>query len=116
MSIIPKRRLDIPHWHSDANDCFRAKAIWDFDGIFCSSRHIPHVRFPGMIHPGIMATAPSAEILAEWNRREGDLIATNKAKDRPVAMPPNPANAHAGNAASDVSARVAREGARTIPV
>lgn len=63
-----------------------------------------------------MATAPSAEILAEWNRREGDLIAANKVEDRVVALPPNPANAHAGNATGDVSARVAREGARTIPV
>ena len=25
-----------------------AKAIWDFEGIYCSSRHIPHVRFPGV--------------------------------------------------------------------
>jgi formamidase len=29
-----------------------AKAIWDFEGIFASSRHIPHVRFAGLIHPG----------------------------------------------------------------
>ena len=28
------------------------KAIWHFDGIYCSSRHIPGVRFPGIIHPG----------------------------------------------------------------
>ncbi|THY15858.1 Acetamidase/Formamidase [Aureobasidium pullulans] len=51
-----------------------AKAIWDFEGIFCSSRHIPHVRFPGLIHPGILGCAPSTEILTEWNRRENQLI------------------------------------------
>jgi formamidase len=41
-----------------------AKAIWDFEGIYCSSRHIPGVRFPGLIHPGILGCAPSAEVLA----------------------------------------------------
>jgi hypothetical protein len=40
----------------------RAKAIWDFEGIYCSSRHIPHVKFPGLIHPGIIGCAPSAEV------------------------------------------------------
>ncbi|KAG4218978.1 hypothetical protein PC116_g32542, partial [Phytophthora cactorum] len=29
-----------------------AKAIWDFEGIFATSRHIPHVKFAGIIHPG----------------------------------------------------------------
>lgn len=32
------------------------KAIWDFEGIYASSRHIPGVRFVGMIHTGIIAT------------------------------------------------------------
>jgi len=40
----------------------RAKAIWDFEGIYCTSRHIPHVKFPGLIHPGILGCAPSAEV------------------------------------------------------
>ncbi|BDD62503.1 hypothetical protein MPDQ_006008 [Monascus purpureus] len=92
-----------------------AKAIWDFEGIFCSSRHIPHVRFPGLIHPGIMGCAPSAAILAEWNRREGELIAANASADRDVAKPPEPKNTHAGSASEDVKARVEKEGARTIP-
>lgn len=39
-----------------------AKAIWDFEGIYCTSRHIPHVKFPGLIHPGILGCAPSAEV------------------------------------------------------
>ncbi|PWY90956.1 formamidase [Aspergillus heteromorphus CBS 117.55] len=91
-----------------------AKAIWDFEGIFCSSRHIPHVRFAGLIHPGILGCAPSAEVLAEWNRREGELIAANTTT-RDVAKPPEPKNAHAGSAGEDLKAKVAREGARTIP-
>ncbi|CAI7600616.1 hypothetical protein PCG10_003887 [Penicillium crustosum] len=92
-----------------------AKAIWDFEGIFCSSRHIPHVRFAGLIHPGILGCAPSAEVLAEWNRREGELIATNTVADQIVAQPPNPQNAHAGSATDDVKSKIANEGARTIP-
>lgn len=34
------------------------KAIWQFDGIFASSRHIPGVRFPGLIHPGLIGELP----------------------------------------------------------
>ncbi|KAL2014326.1 hypothetical protein VTN00DRAFT_1851 [Thermoascus crustaceus] len=92
-----------------------AKAIWDFEGIFCSSRHIPHVRFAGLIHPGILGTAPSHEILAEWNRREGDLIAAHAGCGRDVAKPPEPKFAHAGGASAEIKAKVEKEGARTIP-
>ncbi|OQD77059.1 hypothetical protein PENDEC_c003G00943 [Penicillium decumbens] len=92
-----------------------AKAIWDFEGIFCSSRHIPHVRFAGLIHPGILGCAPSAEVLAEWNRREGELISENTVADRIVAQPPNVKNAHAGSAVEDIKEIIAKEGARTIP-
>ncbi|RHZ54833.1 hypothetical protein CDV55_105360 [Aspergillus turcosus] len=91
-----------------------AKAIWDFEGIFCSSRHIPHVRFAGLIHPGILGCAPSAEVLAEWNRREGELIAANTTS-RDVAMPPEPKSVYAGSAKEDLKAKIGREGARTIP-
>ena len=42
-------------------DC-SAKAIWDFEGIYCTSRHLPHVKFAGLIHPGILGCAPSAEV------------------------------------------------------
>ncbi|ERF68849.1 hypothetical protein EPUS_04501 [Endocarpon pusillum Z07020] len=91
-----------------------AKAIWDFEGIFCSSRHIPHVRFAGLIHPGILGCAPSAEVLAEWNRREGELISANT-MDRVVAEPPQPINAHAGSAEDSIKEKVGKEGARTIP-
>lgn len=91
-----------------------AKAIWDFSGIFCTSRHLPHVRFPGLIHPGILGCAPSASVLAEWNRREGELVSTNSL-DRVVAELPNSTNVHAGSASQDIKEKVGREGARTIP-
>ncbi|PMD20518.1 formamidase-like protein [Hyaloscypha hepaticicola] len=91
-----------------------AKAIWSFEGIYCTSRHIPHVKFAGLIHPGILGCAPSAEVLATWNKREGELIAANKL-DRIVAQPPNETNVHAGSASEEIKAKVGREGARTIP-
>jgi formamidase len=93
----------------------RAKAIWDFEGIFCSSRHIPGVRFAGLIHPGILGCAPSPSILAEWNKRENELITACAHMDRDVAQPPNPTNVHAGKASAEVKEKVGKEGARTIP-
>ena len=96
-------------------DLIRAKAIWDFEGIFCSSRHIPHVRFAGLIHPGILGCAPSPEVLAECNRREGELITACAHMDRDVAKPPEPKNVHAGKATAEVKKKVGAEGARTVP-
>ena len=32
------------------------------------------VRFAGMIHPGLIGTAPSHELLALWNKRERALV------------------------------------------
>ncbi|KOS21979.1 putative formamidase [Escovopsis weberi] len=94
-----------------------AKAIWDFDGIYCSSRHIPGVRFPGLIHPGILGCAPSAEILAEWNRREGELV-SEFASSHPgkiVAVPPTMTDLHAGRATGQLRDKIGREGARSVP-
>lgn len=92
-----------------------AKAIWDFEGIFCSSRHIPGVRFPGLIHPGILGCAPSAEILETWNRRESELVQRQQSDGRILAQLPQPINAHAGSATGDLKDKIDREGARTIP-
>jgi acetamidase/formamidase len=92
-----------------------AKAIWDFEGIFCSSRHIPGVRFAGLIHPGILGCAPSPEILDLWNTREGELIATHTHLNRTVAEPPQPRNVHAGSATGALKEKIGKEGARTIP-
>ncbi|KAI1371894.1 formamidase [Hypoxylon crocopeplum] len=91
-----------------------AKAIWDFEGIFATSRHIPHVKFAGLIHPGILGCAPSAEVLATWNHREAELISANKL-ERQVALPPEPKSAHAGAADAALKEKIALEGARTIP-
>ncbi|KAH7416215.1 hypothetical protein KP509_14G080900 [Ceratopteris richardii] len=58
---------------TDHSPC-ASKAIWHFEGIFAQSRHIPGVYFPGLIHPGLIGTAPSHELLDIWNERERDLV------------------------------------------
>jgi formamidase len=50
--------------------------IWDIEGIYCSSHHIPDdVCFTGLIHPGLIGMAPSEELLAMWNEHEAALAA-----------------------------------------
>ena len=58
------------------------KACWDFAGVYCCSRHIPGVKFAGLIHPGLIGTAPSAELLKMWNERESALVAGVRAAAR----------------------------------
>ena len=91
------------------------KAIWDFNGQIATSRHVPSVSFTGLIHPGLMGTAPSAKLLAKWNKREGDLIATNPNRVPPLALPPEAEHAVLGSLAASEFARVAGEAARTAP-
>ena len=43
------------------------KSIWDFHGMFTSSRHIPGVNFAGLIHPGLIGCLPDAKMLEAWN-------------------------------------------------
>jgi formamidase len=93
-----------------------AKAIWDFKGIYATSRHIPGVRFAGVSHPGLIGTAPSAELLATWNKREGQLIAECGNCVPPVAFPPEPVGAYIGqDLGKEVLEKIGKEGARTIP-
>ena len=91
------------------------KAIWDFSGQIATSRHVPSVSFPGLTHPGLMGTAPSAQLLAKWNKREGDLIATNPNRVPPLALPPEAEHAVLGSLPESEWARVGGEGARTAP-
>src|SRR3954467_1149890 len=72
------------------------KAIWDFHGQVATSRHIPGVSFTGIQHPGLIGTAPSPELLATWNAREAELIATDPERVPPLALPPEPKNALIG--------------------
>jgi formamidase len=91
------------------------KAIWDFRGQDATSRHIPGVSYTGITHPGLFGTAPSADLLAEWNRREQALIDTDPDRVPPLALPPLEDSTLAGSLSGAELAKVAREGARTVP-
>ena len=91
------------------------KAIWDFHGQVATSRHIPGVRYTGITHPGLFGTAPSAELLSRWNKREGDLIATDPDRVPPLALPPLEESVLAGELSGEKLAAIGREGARTVP-
>ncbi len=68
------------------------KAIWDLKGMFTRSRHIPGVNFAGPIHPGLIGCLSDPVMLADWNRREHELIDTNPTRARTV-----PPREHGGN-------------------
>ena len=91
------------------------KAIWDFHGQQATSRHLPGIRYTGITHPGLFGTAPSAELLASWNRREQALIDTDPSRVPPLALPPNEEGVLAGTLSGSELQKVAREGARTVP-
>ncbi|MDN5759270.1 MAG: acetamidase/formamidase family protein, partial [Tomitella sp.] len=91
------------------------KAVWDFSGHTATSRHVPNVSFTGITHPGLMGTAPSAELLGKWNSREGALIATDPDRLPPLALPPEPQDAVLGTLSGAEFDRVAGEAARTAP-
>ncbi|MFC4542976.1 formamidase [Halosolutus amylolyticus] len=102
------------------------KAIWETDGVMTHSRHIEDVRFPGCTHPGIVGTAPSHELLEEWNEREKALIergaeaetAVNhetREDDPPLALPPEPNEVFLGDMDEEDVEEAAEEAARTIP-
>ncbi len=91
------------------------KSIWDFHGIYTSSRHIPKVRFPGTIHPGLIGTLPSRELLETWNTREQALVDTDPDRVPPLATLPYEDTALMGSMKGEEAKRAAREGARTVP-
>ncbi len=99
-----------------------AKAIWDFQGIYATTRHIPGVRFAGITHPGLIGCAPSHELLAKWNKRERALVEAGNAaalpwkpQIPPLAALPDPEFAVLGNLKGAEFDRIAAEAARTVP-
>ena len=91
------------------------KSIWDFEGMFTTSRHIPKVRFPGLIHPGLIGCLPSKSMLETWNKREQALIDTDPGRVPPLAAPPFAKTAHMGRLKGEAAVAAAAEGARTVP-
>lgn len=86
------------------------KSIWDFEGMFTKSRHIPGVRFPGLI-----GCLPDQKMLDMWNEREVDFIANQPDRVPPLANPPCAPTAHMGKMKGEARDKAAMEGARTVP-
>lgn len=91
------------------------KSIWDFHGIYTTSRHIPDVKFAGIMHPGLIGCLPSKELLETWNERETGLIATEPDRVPPLACPPEVASAVVGKLTGEAAEKAKAEGARTVP-
>jgi formamidase len=91
------------------------KSIWDFSGIYASSRHVPNVKFAGIMHPGLIGCLPSRELLDTWNKREAELIAKDPDRVPPLGLPPNAQAAVMGKLTGEAASNAAMEGARTVP-
>ncbi|OCF37455.1 hypothetical protein I316_00577 [Kwoniella heveanensis BCC8398] len=90
------------------------KSIWDFYGNETSSRHVPHVSFQGRPHAGVIGTAPSYAVLADWTKRESELDSLTAGKAG-VSLPKT-SGAYVGQELDDeLRERIYREGARTSP-
>jgi formamidase len=63
----------------------------------------------------LFGPAPSHELLDIWNKREGDLIATDPARVPALALPPLAHNALLGTLKGAGFDKAAKEAARTIP-
>jgi formamidase len=53
-----------------------------------NSRHIPGVRWVGVIHPGLIGCLPDRELLERANSREAELLATNPDRVPLLLAPP----------------------------
>lgn len=91
------------------------KSIWDFNGIYTSSRHIPGVEFAGIMHPGLFGTLPSHEMLQQWNQREKALVDTDPDRVPGLANLPFAPTAHMGKMTGPERDKAAAEAARTVP-
>jgi formamidase len=91
------------------------KAIWDFNGIYTKSRHIPGVRWAGIIHPGLIGCLPSRGLLETANKREAELLATNPNRVPPLLAPPYAPTALMGSMTGKAAQDAAAEAWRTVP-
>ncbi|MHA7851902.1 formamidase [Roseovarius sp.] len=91
------------------------KSIWDFDGMFTKSRHVPGVKYAGLIHPGLIGCLPDRKMLDMWNSRETKLFNTDPERVPPLAALPNTQAAHMGAMKGEARDKAAAEAARTVP-
>ena len=83
-------------------------AHWDIKDGWATSAQMPGVRIPDGCFMGTAGVAPSAELLAEWTRREADLASRGGR-----AMPPMAEDAVPTSSTSPARARARGRRART---
>ena len=91
------------------------KSIWDFKGMFTESRHVPGVKYAGLIHPGLIGCLPDHKMLEMWNTREKQLNDTDPDRVPSLAKLPETAAAHMGALQGAARDAAAATGARTVP-
>ncbi|POF28277.1 formamidase [Roseibium marinum] len=91
------------------------KSIWDIEGMFTRSRHVPGVNYAGLIHPGLIGCLPDRKMLDTWNERETSLFNTDPDRVPALAALPNTQSAHMGQMKGEARDKAAAEGARTVP-
>jgi formamidase len=91
------------------------KSIWDIEGMFTRSRHVPGVSYAGLIHPGLIGCLPDRKMLDTWNSREKELFDTDPDRVPALAALPNTQSAHMGQLKGEAKDQAAAEGARTVP-
>ena len=91
------------------------KSCWDLHGIYATSRHVPGVRYPGIVHPGLIGCLPDRKLLELANKREAALIATDPNRVPPLAAPPFADTALMGQMSGGAAAAAAKEAWRTVP-
>lgn len=92
------------------------KSIWDFEGMFTRSRHVPGVRYAGLIHPGLIGCLPDKAMLDTWNTREKALFDTDPGRVPALAtLPDGGDTAHMGKLKGAERDKAAAEAARTVP-
>lgn len=84
-------------------------------GCRTSSRHIPGVEFPSRSHPGVLATAPSAELLAAWTKRETALDMQLMGHGHTPLPDAVGAYVNQEGLSEELLDRIRKEGARTGP-
>jgi len=78
------------------------KSIWDIEGMFTKSRHVPGVRYAGLIHPGLIGCLPSHDLLNTWNTREKALFDTDPDRVPALATLTYADTAHMGKLTGEV--------------
>ena len=94
------------------------KSIWDFKGLYTSSRHVPGVNFAGLIHPGLIGCLPDPQDAGDLEcKREVDSH-RDQPDPRACRWPIRHSlrqHTWAGRPGAMPRPRLAAEGARTVP-